>query len=130
MQYHRARKLIKTGDVIVAAGNWNMSRAIRLFTRSRVSHVGIAVWLQFNDHAPRLCMLEAMEGREIRILFLYKTLNRLYWPNGGKVWWKSINKLDICGEEIAAYCIDRVGDSYADRYQFVVAISPMIKRIR
>jgi hypothetical protein len=62
-KYSVIRDEIQTGDLFFTAGNGIFSRAIRFFTRSKVSHTGIFVWLE-----KRLFVVESMESFGVRIL--------------------------------------------------------------
>lgn len=129
MKYHRARKLIKTGDLLAFQGTWVMSKGIQWFTHSNISHVGIACWINFNGNAPILCIFESMEGANVRIQPLYKTLETLYWPKGGKAFWKSLQP-GYDGKDLMDFCLEHWIDSYASVYQFLLIASPRLRWLR
>jgi len=62
-EYERLRPFINTGDIFGTAEDAFFSKAIRFFTRSEISHVGIFYWE--GDH---LYIAEAMEGVGVQIL--------------------------------------------------------------
>ncbi len=141
MLYSEARKLIKTGDILTFAGTWWMSRLIRLVTRQTVSHIGVAVWLNFNgESSKRLCMFEAMEGRDVRIVPLDRTLQEDYWSKGGRVYWQTYKSIcdesnnnctkQVQGTKVMDYCLQHWGDGYANPWQFVVILTPHIRMLR
>lgn len=145
MKYHRARKLIKTGDLLAFQGTWLMSKGIQWFTHSNISHVGIACWIDFhcgyredytvcaraNDckSKPLLCLFESMEGANVRVQPLYKTLETLYWPKGGKAYWKSLQP-NYDGKDLMDFCVEHWIDSYASVYQFLLIASPRLRWLR
>lgn len=129
MEYRHAEPLIKTGDILTFKGTWLVSRGIQYVTGQEQSHIGIAVWLHLNG-SRRLCLFESMEGSGVRILPLKRTLEDLYWAKGGKVWWHSYRDQSIDGDKVMKYCFDLWGAGYANHYQFVVILSPLIKKIR
>lgn len=61
--YKDIRHLIKHGDTFATASPALFSRLIRLFTRSKVSHVGVFVGV-----GDRLYIVEAMEGSGVRAM--------------------------------------------------------------
>ena len=66
--YEEGRKLIKNGDVVFIRGKKNpVATAIRFFTRSKYSHVGIAFWATISGKK-RLMMVEAQGGNKRRIV--------------------------------------------------------------
>jgi len=128
MKFSEALPWIKTGDVLTCQGTWLISRGIQLITREKISHVGIAVWVHLNGRKKHLCMFEAMEGRDVGIVPLEETLKRSYWPRGGKMWWQHTEGID--GYNVMDFCIQNWGAEYANKYQFVVGMSRLIRFIR
>jgi len=61
--YPEFREKIKTGDICFTAGSSFFSRAIRFFTRSIVSHVGVFFW-----EDDRLFVAESVEGAGVRVI--------------------------------------------------------------
>lgn len=130
MNYLRARNHIKTGDLLCCAGPWNFSRLIRLVTKSDISHVGLACWIQFNTGQKRLCMFEAVEGSDVRIVPLHHYLKTVFWPNSGKMWWQPLQNETINGSGLMDYCLQQWGQGYVGSYQFIVGMLPLLQRIR
>lgn len=61
--YKKIRVSIQTGDVFATASPALFSRIIRLFTRSKVSHVGL--FLRLKD---RVFVVEALEGKGVQMI--------------------------------------------------------------
>lgn len=59
---------IKSGDVLLFSGRSLWSRCIRRWTRSRWSHVGLAMWLAPPCGMARLCVVESLEGEGVRVV--------------------------------------------------------------
>lgn len=68
--YSEARKDFRDLDVIAFRGRGFVSRAIRLFTGGRVTHVGMVVRV-----GPRLMLLESREGRGARLVWLSREID-------------------------------------------------------
>jgi Permuted papain-like amidase enzyme, YaeF/YiiX, C92 family len=66
-----ARKLIRTGDILLAQGRRPFSKLIQKFTKSVWSHVGIFAWLSDFD---RLLVLESVESQGVRAMPFSKYL--------------------------------------------------------
>ena len=130
MNYQQAHELIQTGDLLSCAGPWTFSRLIRLMTKSDTSHVGIACWIQFNTEQRRLCIFEAIEGVGIRIQPLHFYLSTIFWPTGGKMWWSPLKSKEINGAGLMDFCLQAWGKGYVGPYQFIVAMLPLLQRIR
>ena len=128
MKYKSALPLIRTGDLLACKGTWLVSRGIRMVTGSEISHVGVACWLHFNG-VKRLCMFEAMEGRDVRIVPVYKTLRHDYWDKGGKMYWKALDPV-YQGDEIMSFCLEHWNEAYANYYQFLIILSPILRKLR
>lgn len=128
-KYHMIEQTIKTGDGLFGSGAWPMSRLIQWYTGHEISHVGIACWVAFNGNPPILCMFEAMEGRDVRIIPLEKVLRTTYWPSGGKLYHKKLLE-PYNGKELMEYCTEHWLDAYAGTYQFILGISPRLRKIR
>lgn len=80
--YKDIRHLIQHGDTFATASPALFSRLIRLFTRSKVSHVGVFVGV-----GDRLYIVEAMEGSGVRMMLAserFKT-EKLQLYRGGKL---------------------------------------------
>jgi hypothetical protein len=128
MKYEKARDFIKTGDLLACQGNWWFSRLIRLYTRQPVSHVGLAVWVQFADGKPRLCILEAVEGHGVRLHPLQRYLEKSFWPHGAKIFWQTLVNKKIDGDKLIDFELQKWGDNYVSSAQFVVAL-PLFRRL-
>lgn len=59
-EYNKVRHTIRTSDVFFTASPALFSKLIRFFTKSKVSHTGLFVWI-----GKRLFIAEAMEGEGI-----------------------------------------------------------------
>lgn len=129
MQYHEIYRYIKTGDLLAAHGKWLASQLIQWYTGHPISHVGVACWISFNGGDPTLCMFEAMEGYDVRIVPVEKVLRTKYWPSGGKLYHKRL-KNPYDGKELMSFCQEHWNDAYANHYQFIVGISPKLRKIR
>jgi len=122
MDYSRVRDDIQNGDVL-AFGYVRyslFSQLIRLWTRSSISHVGIAV--RFYG---RLCVIEALEGRGVRV-FPVSTL----LAKGRKiVWYKTVIPQKLSRFEICQYGLSHWGKRYASPWQFIRSFSVLTKWI-
>lgn len=70
--YGSVRPLLRTGDVLLAAGEHWISHVISRATRSPMTHAGIVYVMQEED---RVLLLEAVEGAGVRLA----PLSRLVW---------------------------------------------------
>jgi hypothetical protein len=76
-EYNDARGYINSGDVILWEGKGLAARLVRWFTKSRWSHVGIALW-----SGPRLLVLDSFPFKGTRIQPLSRCAENAYWiPN-------------------------------------------------
>lgn len=75
---------ILDGDLVAFGGRWTLSRAIQWWTRSEVSHLGVALWIDAGEASPRLCVMESVGGG-VR-LFPFTNLSRAYPKAGGRIW--------------------------------------------
>ena len=58
--YDSFRQFINTGDVLAFSGTDKISKAIQCTTNSDISHVGLALWVQFQqDIEPKLFVCES-----------------------------------------------------------------------
>ena len=86
MEYLQARKYIRTGDILACEGTAIYSKIINFVTQSKISHVGIAVWVRFPDeNDDRLAILEAHMAKGVRLAPLSDVLKTDYWSKGGKI---------------------------------------------
>lgn len=70
--YGSVRPLLRTGDVVLAAGEHWISRVISRATRSPMTHAGVVYVMPEED---RVLLLEAVEGAGVRLA----PLSRLVW---------------------------------------------------
>jgi hypothetical protein len=76
--YSLIRDSIRTGDLFFTASPALFSRLIRFFTRSKISHVGLFVWI-----GGRLFVAESMEGKGCRLILAsvyYKDKRVIHLP--------------------------------------------------
>lgn len=119
---------LKTGDLLACQGTWPMSRAIQWLTDQDISHVGLVVNIKFNGNGDKIpCIFQSMEGRGVELLPLKEVLQTKYWPFGGKVYWQ---KCLLDGDKLAKFCLHRWGGEYANYYQFLVGLSPLLRFLR
>ena len=111
MNYQQVREYIQTGDLLSCAGPWNFSRFIRFMTRSDTSHVGLACLIQFNTGQKRLCIFEAVEGCDVRLVPLHHYLKTEFWPKGGKMWWSPLKDKSISGSSLMDFCLQAWGQA-------------------
>ena len=117
MKYTAARDLIQDGDVLAFRGTRLFSRLIKLWTRSRVSHVGIACWMH-----GRLTVVEALEPGGVRVYPLSRYVGR-----GCEVDWYQVDQpaTDVMThgaldrQEIVAFALSKWGLRYASPWQFL-----------
>lgn len=97
MKYKKAKKQIKNGDLIAFSGSSAFSSIVKFFTRSKFSHVGIAIFRGKN-----LFIFEALEGKGVQIT---RASNQtpFYFISTNIKWTK---KLD-------SYVYERVGYKYS-----------------
>src|SRR5687767_8237024 len=57
--YNNYRDYIKTGDIIAFSGGGGFSDAIKQFTFSPYSHVGMAIWIEPIPNEKRLFIMES-----------------------------------------------------------------------
>jgi len=94
--YRYTRTSIQSGDIFGTASPALFSRIIRIFTKSKVSHVGIFIWLK-----NRLFCVELLEGNGC---VLTPASSRL---TGQFYWWKLHTEKHR--EQIIEDCLDDVG---------------------
>lgn len=122
MDYSLIRDDIQNGDVL-AFGYVRrsfFSQLISLVTRSRISHVGIAI--RFYN---RLCVIEALEGRGVRVFPISTLLKQ-----GRKiVWYQTRVPVGVKRFEICESALRHWGKRYASPWQFLRSFSLLTKRI-
>ena len=94
--YRYIRGWVQTGDIFGTASPALFSRIIRVFTKSKVSHTGVFIWLK-----NRLFCCELLEWRGC---VLTPASSRL---TGGFYWGRM--KKNLKNEEIIENCLDDVG---------------------
>ena len=122
MEYSLVRDDIQNGDVLAFGyvRNSFFSQLISLWTRSRISHVGIAI--RFYG---RLCVIEALEGRGVRVFPVSNLLRE-----GRKIYWyqiripRSLRRFEMC-----QYGLSHWGERYASPWQFIRSFSVLTKWI-
>jgi hypothetical protein len=81
MRYSSVRGTIRSGDAILWSGTGLAARIVRRLTRSRWSHVGVAVWW-----GPRLMVLDSYPFRGTRARPLSHDLKGAHWLATGANW--------------------------------------------
>ena len=79
--YNTKREHIRTGDVVLVSGTKLFSRVIKFFSRSKISHVGLFVWMVIEGEK-RLMVVEFIEGQGMNIDFASAYLSKnkeVYW---------------------------------------------------
>ena len=126
MLYNDARQLIKNGDILACTGNELFSKAIKFFTKSKYSHVGIAFWLKtIEGFDYRLFILEAVDGAGVRIYPLSEALNEY---GSGNIDLYKLKNLD--GNLVLSYALDKIGKDYVTFWQLFLIVSKITKYIR
>jgi uncharacterized protein YycO len=112
MEYSLVRDGLRNGDVLAFRYDPKsfFSQLISFRTRSRISHVGILV--RFYD---RLCVVEALEGRGVRVF----PVSTLLKQGRTLVWYQTtlpvnLNRFAICNAALSHW-----GQRYASPWQFV-----------
>jgi hypothetical protein len=123
VHYAQIRDRIENGDVLLFRGSLLQSRFIQRWTRSVYSHVGLALWIRA-DGVKRLTVIEAMEGRGVRLFPLSEYLAR-----GDYVDWFAITEADIRREKVVAWAMARLGRDYASAWQLLRSFGFVTKRI-
>lgn len=113
MIYEQVRSDITNGDLLFFRGKLLHSRIIQRWSRSVYSHVGIAHWIK-SDGVSRLAVVEAMEGKGIRLFPL-----RRYLEQGDDVDWYQVTDKSINRDKVVAWAMDRWGKQYARPRQFI-----------
>ena len=127
MKYTDARDLIQDGDVLAFRGTRLFSRLIKLWTRSRVSHVGIACWMH-----DRLTVVEALEGVGVRVYPLSRYVGR-----GCDVDWYQVDQSanDVLAHgaldrrAVVAFALSKWGLRYASPWQFLRSWGWLSRRV-
>lgn len=94
--YRYTRTNIETGDVFGTASPALFSRIIRLFTKSKISHTGVFLWIE-----NRLFICEMLEWKGCRLIPASNRFSSSFY------WGKTTTKLSE--KEIISNCLDDVG---------------------
>lgn len=121
IRFDEAHRQIRTGDLLFFRGHSLWSWLIKLWTRSRVSHVGRAAWGEFCGERI-LFVVEAVEGVGVRLARVDDLLR-----HGEQIdWYRLRTRLPdrtLQPEVGVRYLLSLVGRSYASPWQFVRAFS-------
>jgi hypothetical protein len=98
MKYDLLRPHIQNGDLILWSGTAPHSRLIRWITKSKFSHVGIAVWW-----GPRLMVLDSYPFRGTRARPLAHDLKNAHWKASNVAW----------GNRPLAFALDELDRKYS-----------------
>ena len=111
IDYSEARPAIMDGDVLAFRLDRcsPVSQLISLVTRSRVTHVGFAVW-----YRNRLCVLEALEGKGVRLHPLSMLL-----ATGRDIDWYQLEATEIRRRVVLTRAFTHWGKRYASPLQFL-----------
>lgn len=112
MEYSLVRSGIQNGDVLAFRYDPKsfFSQLISFRTRSRISHVGICV--RFYD---RLCVVEALEGRGVRVFPVSTILKK----GRTLVWYQTVVPISINRFDVSEAALSHWGQKYASPWQFV-----------
>ena len=104
-------KQIEDGDLLAFRGRTWFSALIRWKTKARVTHVGLACRVH-----GRLSVLEALEGRGVRVWPMDKYLSK-----NADVDWYSLRAIehDMSREKCMRYALSKWGSAYAAKSQFL-----------
>jgi hypothetical protein len=97
-EYKDVRNRIRSGDVILWEGNGIAALVVRWITKSRWSHVGIALW-----SGPRLLVLDSFPFKGTRIQPLSLCAENAYWM-------RNVGGLDA---KAHGFAIDELGRKYS-----------------
>jgi len=119
MDYKTVRSLISSGDVIAfETAPWSLiSQLISLWTRSRYSHVGLVMKVH-----GRLAVIEALEGRGVRIHPLSRLVKRR------RLDWFKLDKTQVNRSALVGDALSHWGQRYASPWQFIRSFSVLTRR--
>jgi hypothetical protein len=118
--------VIKNGDVLAFSGKWFFSKLIQFWTKDKISHVGLAIWISI-EGTDILCVLEAMEGKGVRIVPLSSYFLGKKPPD---IYWCPINENQIDRQKVIAFALKNWNREYANIYQFILFMSPRLQWLR
>jgi hypothetical protein len=118
VNYKEVRSRIANGDVLAFHyAKWSpFSQLISLWTRSRISHVGMV--MRVNG---RVAVIEALEGCGVRVYPVSKILS-----SGRKLEWYAL-KPGIDRREVVHEALGHWGQRYASPWQFIRSFSVVTK---
>jgi len=118
IDYRKARSKIANGDVIAFhyARRSLFSQLISLWTRSRISHVGLV--MRVNG---RVAVIEALEGWGVRVYPISRILS-----SGRQIEWYALRP-GVDRREIVHEALAHWGQRYASPWQFIRSFSVLTK---
>lgn len=103
--YRELRDKIKTGDILAFQGSDRISRIIECYSRSELSHVGIAVWMKINEEnrlficeSTNLNMVKAFEQGKFKRGCQFIALSQKLENFSGLAYWAKL-KIPLTEEE-------------------------------
>jgi hypothetical protein len=118
--------MVKNGDVLAFSGKWLFSKLIQFWTRDKISHVGLALWIEV-EGAKILCVLEAMEGKGVRLIPLDDYYKSKRPPD---IYWCPIDDEIVDRHKVIAFALNNWNREYANIYQFILFMSPRLQWLR
>jgi hypothetical protein len=121
---------IADGDVIAFKRSGFWSAAIRWRTRSKISHVGFALWI--GEH---LCVLEAQEGRGVQIVpmsaYRADTLVEAFWYGlaGARPLHLGPAAAGIDRKKLIDHAMEHLGCRYVSFWQFLRSWGVLTERL-
>lgn len=122
-RYGKIRRKMRAGDVIAFGGTGWISRLIKAFTRSRVSHVGVI--LEINEHG-RIMVMESTTLHGNKKGVQINRLSRRIQHYKGDVWWLPLSHQVREAADMAAFwhfLWDQDGKKY-DTWQAIKSALP------
>lgn len=117
-KYEGVREHIRTGDIFAFGGKGDISNIIKAFTRSSVSHVGVALVTPADDNgnARRIQIIESTSLNGFSGVSMTPVSARLLDYNG-EVWWlplggRARNKVDTKHQEFLSFLLAQLGKPY------------------
>lgn len=120
---------IASGDYFFIQGTSWYARIIRINTGYNLTHIGIAVWVDFkNGTEPRLCILEAITGQGVRLYPMDRYLQECKRLRERVFWYKlhpSVNR-----DAVVQYAVLHLGKRYASAWQMVYSFGWLTKGLK
>lgn len=129
MKLSDAQAIIATGDIFLFEGVSFFGRWIKLHTRSRFSHVGIALWIQV-DGIRRLCCIEALEPWGVRLYPMDYYLGVCRRRGIVCHWFALKQDFGIDRAKVAGYGLAQWGKRYASPWQFLISFGWLTRLVR